>query len=125
MNQPNQQILRWPWEHIWKARIPHKVACFAWLLAKEVVLTQELDEKGDPFMFQMLFRWGNCRNSGPSIYTLQGKITEALHSWEEAGVHAKNRNNWRIVPTAIWWTIWKERNLRVFDNTEHTYNKSK
>jgi len=43
---------------------------------------------------------------------MPGKITEALHSWEEAGVHAKNRNNWRIVPAAIWWTIWKERNLK-------------
>ncbi|WMV40267.1 hypothetical protein MTR67_033652 [Solanum verrucosum] len=29
---------------------------------------------------------------------MQGKITEALHSWEEVRVHAKNRNNWRIVP---------------------------
>ncbi|KAG5600848.1 hypothetical protein H5410_032218 [Solanum commersonii] len=30
MNQPNQQILQWPWKHIWKAKIPHKVACFVW-----------------------------------------------------------------------------------------------
>ncbi|WMV09783.1 hypothetical protein MTR67_003168 [Solanum verrucosum] len=35
------QAPKWPWKHIWKAKIPHKVACFVWLLAKEVVLTQE------------------------------------------------------------------------------------
>ncbi|WMV13497.1 hypothetical protein MTR67_006882 [Solanum verrucosum] len=75
-------------------------------------------------MSQIFFE---CRVSGPSILTLQGhkltaeiilslkniswsmpgKITEALHSWEEA----EYRNNWRTVPTTIWWTIWKERNL--------------
>ena len=26
---------------IWKAKIPYKVSCFTWLLAKHVVLTQE------------------------------------------------------------------------------------
>ena len=81
----------------------------------------------------MFSLWGKYKNSGSSLYTLQGhkstleiipmsqniswsmpgKITEALHCWEEAGVHAKNRNNWRIVPAAIRWTIWKKRNLRV------------
>lgn len=74
-------------------------------------------------MFQMFSLWRNCRNNGPSIYTLQGhksqlwrlflclktipesmpgKIAETLHSWEEAGVHAKSRNNWGIVPASIW-----------------------
>ncbi|WMV33278.1 hypothetical protein MTR67_026663 [Solanum verrucosum] len=41
------QASKWPWKHIWKAKIPHKVACFVWLLAKEVVLTHEnLMKKG-------------------------------------------------------------------------------
>ncbi|WMV37032.1 hypothetical protein MTR67_030417 [Solanum verrucosum] len=35
-------------------------------------------------------------------WSMPGKIAEALHSWEEKGVHAKNRNNWRIVPASIW-----------------------
>ena len=26
---------------IWRVKIPHKVACFSWLLAREVVLTQD------------------------------------------------------------------------------------
>jgi len=41
MNYSNQQIANWPWKHIWKTKIPHKVACFVWLLAKEAVLTQD------------------------------------------------------------------------------------
>ncbi|WMV42541.1 hypothetical protein MTR67_035926 [Solanum verrucosum] len=53
--------------------MPHKVACFVWLLAKEVVLTQDnLMKKGIPLCSPDIFSMGNCRNSGPSIYTLQG-----------------------------------------------------
>ncbi|XP_070009923.1 uncharacterized protein [Nicotiana sylvestris] len=41
MNHCNQQIADWTWKHIWKTKIPYKVACFVWLLAKEDVLTQD------------------------------------------------------------------------------------
>lgn len=35
------QVGCWPWKLIWKVKIPYKVACFTWLLAKEAVLTQD------------------------------------------------------------------------------------
>lgn len=41
MNQSKQQIDKWPWKHIWRTNIPHKVACLVWLLAKEAVLTRD------------------------------------------------------------------------------------
>ncbi|WMV36653.1 hypothetical protein MTR67_030038 [Solanum verrucosum] len=41
MDQTNQQIKNWPWKQIWKSRIPYKVSCFVWLLAKEAALTQD------------------------------------------------------------------------------------
>ena len=38
----NQQPNSWPWKNIRKTKIPYKVACFVWHLAKEAaVLTQE------------------------------------------------------------------------------------
>lgn len=51
---------------------------------------------------------------------MPGKVTEALQSWEEAGMQAKNRSRWGIVPTSTWQTIWKERNTRCFENIEHS-----
>ena len=29
------------WKQIWKSRIPHKVSCFVWLLAKEADISQD------------------------------------------------------------------------------------
>ena len=33
------QDFKWPWKQIWRIKVPHKVPCFTWLLAKEAVLT--------------------------------------------------------------------------------------
>uniref|UniRef100_A0A0V0I1Q5 Putative ovule protein n=1 Tax=Solanum chacoense TaxID=4108 RepID=A0A0V0I1Q5_SOLCH len=41
MNQTNHQMVEWPWKHIWKAKIPYKVSCFVWILAREAVLIQD------------------------------------------------------------------------------------
>ena len=30
---------KWHWKQIWRIKVPHKVACFTWQLAKEAVLT--------------------------------------------------------------------------------------
>lgn len=95
--------------------ILHKVACFVWLLAKEVVLTQDnLMKKGIPLCSRCFF----CGETAETMvhlfirckvtsqlwrlflclknisWSMPGKITEALHSWDEAGIHDKNRNNW-------------------------------
>ncbi|WMV45534.1 hypothetical protein MTR67_038919 [Solanum verrucosum] len=31
----------WPWKMIWKGKIPHKEACFTWLVAHQAVLTRD------------------------------------------------------------------------------------
>uniref|UniRef100_A0A0V0HJ22 Putative ovule protein n=1 Tax=Solanum chacoense TaxID=4108 RepID=A0A0V0HJ22_SOLCH len=58
-------------------------------------------------------------------WTMPGKVTEALQSWEEVGVLARSRCRWRIIPANIWWTIWKERNSRCFENIENSIEQIK
>ena len=36
-NPYNSQGNGWPWKLIWKTKIPYKVSCFTWLLAKQAV----------------------------------------------------------------------------------------
>ena len=44
---------------------------------------------------------------------------------EEAGVHVKDRGRWRIIPGAILWVVWKERNSRCFESIENNEQKVK
>ena len=58
-------------------------------------------------------------------WSMPSKIDETLFSWEEAAVEATNRERWRIVPACIWWTIWRERNDRCFENVENNLQEVK
>ncbi|XP_059301783.1 uncharacterized protein LOC132053687 [Lycium ferocissimum] len=146
MNQSIQQITNWPWKHIWRSKVPHKVSCFVWLLAKEAVLTQDNLMKRGTILCSRCFLCGetaetvnhlflHCKftqqlwriflNLKGIAWTMPSKVSEALKSWEEAGLQAKNRNRWRIVPASIWWAIWKERNSRCFESIENGVQKVK
>ncbi|WMV09232.1 hypothetical protein MTR67_002617 [Solanum verrucosum] len=52
---------------------------------------------------------------------MPSKIADTLFSWEEAGAGAGNKERWRIIPSCIWWTIWKERNDRCFEDRRSLY----
>jgi len=146
MNQSNQQIANWPWKQIWRIKVPHKVSIFVWLLAKEATLTvdnlmsrgmtlcsrcflcKETAETVNHLFLHCPFTahlWRIILNLKGIAWTMPGKITEALSSWEGICSHAKDRSRWRIVPACIWWTIWKERNSRCFESLENDVQKIK
>lgn len=136
-NQSNNQIGCWPWKMIGKVKIPYKVACFTWLLAREAVLTQDnLLKRG----YQLGSRCHLCEAQEETVNHLflhcrvtdqlwkifinlrgiqclmLGRIKEVLTSWKRDGDHSRQKERWKIVPACIWWTIWKERNQRCFED---------
>ena len=146
MEQPSQQNPTWPCKYIWKCRIPYKVSCVTWLLAKEVTLTQ------DNIMERVIMLFSRCSLCGETsesvkhlfpyckytpqlwrvFFSLEGiswtmprRVTKALKTWEEADVHSKDRVRWKIIPTSIWWAIRKERNSRCFESIENIVHKVK
>ncbi|KAG5599785.1 hypothetical protein H5410_031155 [Solanum commersonii] len=91
---PCQDILKW------KGR--KKGLCK--LLVKEATLTHDnLMRRGIPLCPRFFFG-ENAEtiflNLKGISWTTHGKNTKAIYSWEEAGVQAKNRDRWRIVPTS-------------------------
>ncbi|WMV25041.1 hypothetical protein MTR67_018426 [Solanum verrucosum] len=146
MDQTNRQTYSWPWKQIWRSKIPHKISCFIWLLAKEAALTQDNLKKRGITLCSSCFLCGealetvnhlflHCKytqqlwrvflNLKGISWTMPRKVSEALKSWEAAGVNAKDRNRWRIITASIWWTIWKERNSRCFESIENDVQKVK
>lgn len=54
----NNQIGCWPWKMIWKVKIPYKVSCFTWLLARGKALTQDNLCKRGHHLCSKCFLWG-------------------------------------------------------------------
>lgn len=131
---------------IWKVKIPYKVACFTWLLAKEAVLTQDnLIKRG----FYLCSRCYLCGEKAETIshlflhckFTVQiwrifislrgiswampGRINDVLNCWNKEGNLTSYKERWRIVPACIWWTIWEERNQRCFEDKSSNIQKIK
>ncbi|RVW12727.1 hypothetical protein CK203_111677 [Vitis vinifera] len=66
--------------------------------------------------------------AGDLFFKLQGKavdregkiINEALLGWHGSYVGKKRKKVWRAAPLCLFWTIWRERNIKSFENGEHS-----
>lgn len=146
LNITIHQETNWPRRMIWKPKIPYKVNCFLWLLTKEAVLTHEnLNKRG----YQLASRCYLCGEKAETINHLflhcmwtdqlwrmficlkgikwvkPGSIKGVLSSWNRDGNATKKEERWNIVPACIWWTIWRERNNRCFENVQNNLQKVK
>ncbi|WMV49660.1 hypothetical protein MTR67_043045 [Solanum verrucosum] len=130
-------LLPWPWKMIWKVKVPHKVACFTWLVARQAVLTQDnLMKRGRQLCSRCFFcereiettkhLFIHCRvteklwqvffNLRGINWSMPRHTSEALTCWNREGNMSGHKERWKIVPVCIWWTIWRERNQRCFEN---------
>lgn len=58
-------------------------------------------------------------------WTMPEHTTDLLSCWIKRGSSKSQKRWWRSVPACIWWTIWKERNQRIFKGKECTIDKIK
>ena len=49
-------------------------------------------------------------------WVLPFTVRDTLLSWYVSFKDKKHRNVWWAVPLCLFWTVWKERNVIVFDN---------
>ncbi|XP_049372997.1 uncharacterized protein LOC125837971 [Solanum verrucosum] len=124
--------MKWLWRYLfedqlmWKRVVGAKYEAEDSWMTKDVSSLYEAEEdalwwKGS---IKGIFKVGAAYRVFLSLkdisWAMPRRITEALKSWEEAGVLAKNRTRWRIIPASIWWATWKERNSRCFESVENT-----
>ena len=50
------------------------------------------------------------------VWVLPSSIREVLLGWHGSFVGKKRKKTWRAAPLYRFWTIWKERNSKTFDN---------
>jgi len=132
----NAMIDQWPWKLFWKTRLPSKIKCFTWTTLKNAILTLDnLNRR----KLQLVNRCFMCLNSLESVnhlflhcpvatalwnmfisiaginWILLQSIKEVIGSWSLREVDSPIKKTWQMIPSCIFWCIWKERNLRCFD----------
>ncbi|WMV30621.1 hypothetical protein MTR67_024006, partial [Solanum verrucosum] len=121
---------------IWKTRLPPKIKCFTWTTLKNAILTLDnLNRR----KLQLVNRCFMCLNNLESVnhlslhcpvaaalwnmfisiaginWILPQSVKEVVGSWSLREVDSPIKKTRQMIPSCIFWCIWKERNLRCFD----------
>jgi len=46
------------------------------------------------------------------------KVIDVLVAWRRRTEKCPTLSVWNLMPLAIWWSVWKERNRRIFEGKE-------
>lgn len=134
------------WRQVWTSQAPSKVKCFVWLVTKRACLTQEVLKKKEHQIVSRCFLcnetdetnnhlflhckitaqlWSLFLKLTDSNWTMPEHTSDLLSCWIRRGGSKTQKKWWRIIPACIWWTIWKERNGRCFENKTNSIQKVK
>lgn len=51
-----------------------------------------------------------------TVWTMPGHTADLMSCWMKRGGSKSQKKWWRIVPSCIWWSVWRERNGRCFED---------
>jgi len=54
-----------------------------------------------------------------------GKVKEVLVAWRRRMKKSLAFGVWKLIPLAIWWSVWKERNRRIFEGKDLSLHEFK
>uniref|UniRef100_A0A2N9FFY4 Reverse transcriptase zinc-binding domain-containing protein n=1 Tax=Fagus sylvatica TaxID=28930 RepID=A0A2N9FFY4_FAGSY len=83
-----------PWKGVWNPRVPPRVAFFLWATVLGKILTAE-----------------NLRKRHIII-----NVRELVEGWHVSNHH--QTRIWNAVPHCLMWSLWRERNSRIFEDRE-------
>ncbi|KAG5569956.1 hypothetical protein H5410_059722 [Solanum commersonii] len=58
-------------------------------------------------------------------WTMPEHTADLLSCWIRRGGSKSQKKWWRIIPACIWWSVWKERNGRCYENKSNSIQKVK
>ena len=131
---------------IWKLSIPVKVKVFTWLLVLGKLNVHSNLQRRRPYYYLSPGWCALCKKSNESIdhlflhcdfsYRLWSKVvkefgtewvppsssTELLLFYGGSSFTKKGKTLWKVVATTTFWAIWLERNNRIFEEGEGTFD---
>uniref|UniRef100_A0A2N9FZT4 Reverse transcriptase domain-containing protein n=1 Tax=Fagus sylvatica TaxID=28930 RepID=A0A2N9FZT4_FAGSY len=134
-----QSNIHFPWKAIWRVKAPRRVAFFVWTVAWGKILTcDNLMRRGyslagwccmcrngwetwDHLLLhcvQASFLWSAVLRSFGVCWVFPNSIKDLYGWFNSFGKHESEI--WNLVPLCLLWTVWRERNQRIFDDMEHS-----
>lgn len=133
-------------KRLWSKFWPAKVIFFLWVAIKHKILTQDqlnkrkwkriwvnhcyMCIKDEETPLHLLLHcqlashtWNFFREEFQLIWVLPNSIATALCTWPCPATKTRKSLVIKALPAAILWSLWKERNHRVFDNKSLTAAK--
>jgi exonuclease III len=135
--------LCFPWKSIWRVKAPPRVAFFMWTVAWGRILTcdnlkkkgivmvgwccmcRNADETVDHLMLHCQFArqlWTFIFKSVGISWVLPSQVSELLFGWWN-WFGKRSSGVWNLIPSCLMWTIWRERNNRIFEDQENSVAK--
>jgi hypothetical protein len=131
-----------PWKSVWRVKVPPKVAFFIWLAAHGKNLTIDNLHRRKIWVLDWCLM---CKRAGESVdhlllhceyaselwsfifcivgmhWVMPCKVSELPACWRRTASSSKNVI-WNAIPSCLMWLIWRERNMRAFEDLErHSY----
>jgi len=127
-----------PWKSVWRIQAPSMAIFFAWLAALGKICTMDnlrkryiiiVDKcclcKRDRESVDHLFLhcdvayalWANIFNCFGKSWVMPRRLFDLFACWWKSG-RPRSAAIWKMVPICIFWCVWKERNLRCFEDLE-------
>ncbi|KAG5574498.1 hypothetical protein H5410_054632 [Solanum commersonii] len=58
-------------------------------------------------------------------WTMPEHTSDLLSCWISRGGSKSQKRWWKLIPSCVWWSIWKERNGRCFEDRSNSIHKVK
>ena len=127
-----------PWQSIWCVKVPKRVSFFLWTAARGGILTIDNlvkknlplvnwcclcrfdEETVDHLLLHCKFAyalWSEVLIMFGVQWVMPDTIVSPLFAWRNwLGTYSSNV--WNMVPACLMWLVWKERNVRTFEDIE-------
>ncbi|CAN1778793.1 Putative ribonuclease H protein At1g65750 [Linum perenne] len=135
-------VLHFPKDTIWRAAAPSKIQCFCWMVFfKRIATIDNLQRRGmqlanrcvlcggdletvDHLLLHCDFStkiWAKVSSTLSIFGPRQQEICDVFVSWKGLNCSSQFEEAMQVIPHAIVWFIWKERNDRIFREVEKPY----
>jgi len=131
---------RFPWKSVWRTQAPPRAAFFAWSAALGKILTADNLRKRKIIIVDRCYL---CKRDGETVdhlllhcdvastlwnhvfswfglsWVMPRRVVDLFACWWKAG-RSRSAVVWKMVPICILWCVWKERNIRCFEDLENS-----